>query len=242
VGEIISGSNGTELLAERGSAARTSLTRNCTTIARQIRKPVVEGCAAMIAGYHLLRYRLLGRAGLVTFQQASEAISGVPLALGYRVRERFYRRLLAACGPRLEMNYGATISEAATRIGADVWIGPFCYIDLVEIGDHVLLAPHACVLAGGRHHRFDRVDVPIRMQGNNPPQRVRIGYGSWIGANAVVMADVGEGAIVGAGAVVTRPVPDYAVVAGNPAHILRYRSGSTRSPDARREATGGAAQ
>jgi acetyltransferase-like isoleucine patch superfamily enzyme len=121
------------------------------------------------------------------------------------------------------VNYGATISERDTCIGADVWIGPYSYIDLAEIGDQVLIAPHVCILAGGRHHRFDRLDLPIRLQGNNPLRRTRIGSGAWIGANAVVMADVGEGAVVGAGAVVTRPVPAYAVAAGNPAWVIRQR-------------------
>jgi acetyltransferase-like isoleucine patch superfamily enzyme len=172
---------------------------------------------------------LLSRLGVITFQHASEAVAGIPLVLGYRVREQFYGRLLASCGPRLEVNYGATIAEAETRIGADVWIGPYCFVDLADIGDQVLIAPHVCVLAGGHHHRIDRLDLPIRLQGNNPLCRTRIGDGAWIGANAVVMADVGDGAVVGAGSVVTRPVPPYAIVAGNPARVIRYR-GQEASP------------
>lgn len=139
------------------------------------------------------------------------------------MRERFYQNLLASCGDRLEVNFGATIAERDTRLGGGVWIGPFSYIDLAEIGDDVLIAPHVCILAGGKHHRWDRLDVPIRLQGNSPLQRVRIGEGAWIGANAVVMADVGVGAVVGAGSVVTRDVVPYAIVAGNPARVLRYR-------------------
>lgn len=159
------------------------------------------------AAFHVLRFRLLTKCGVITFQQASEAISRIPLWIGYRVRARFYRSLLAFCGDRLEMNFGATISELNARIGNDVWIGPHCYLDLVEIEDQVLIGPSVCILAGGKHHKMERVDIPIRLQGNYPLQRIRIGYGAWIGANAVVMSDVGEGAVVGAGSVVTRPVP-----------------------------------
>jgi acetyltransferase-like isoleucine patch superfamily enzyme len=191
---------------------------------------LIDTVAAFHATWHVIRYRVLARVGMITFQQASEAISRVPLFFGYRVRQRFYRSLLESCGDRLEMNYGSTIGERESRIGSDVWIGKFSYIDLAELGNHVLIAPHVCILAGGRHHRMDRRDVPIRLQGNNPLRRTCIGSGAWIGTNAVVMADVGEGAVVGAGSVVTRQVPPYAIVAGNPARVIRYRTGGPSSP------------
>jgi acetyltransferase-like isoleucine patch superfamily enzyme len=53
--------------------------------------------------------------------------------------------------------------------------------------------------------------------------RVRIGAGSWIGSNAVVLADVGRDTVVAAGAVVTRPLPDRVIAAGVPARVLRSR-------------------
>jgi acetyltransferase-like isoleucine patch superfamily enzyme len=190
----------------------------------KLRRVILNTMSAVVAAFHVLRYRMFSRHGLMTFGQASESISAIPLVVGYRARERFYSTLLAKCGSRLEVNYGATINEIGCHIGSDVWIGPFSYIDLADIGDWVLIAPHVCILAGGHHHRTDRLDMPIRLQGNNPLHRTRIGRGAWIGANAVVMADVGEGAVVGAGAVVTRPVPPFAIVAGNPARVLRFRS------------------
>lgn len=190
---------------------------------RTLVRIVINSAASVIAWWHVKRYLLLARCGVATFQHASEAISRVPYFFGYRVRERFYRRTLAECGERLEVNYGATCSERGCEWGNDIWIGPYSYLDLCSIGDQVLIGPHVCVLAGGQHHRFDRIDVPIRLQGNNPLQKIRIGPGAWIGANAVVMADVGEGAVIGAGSVVTRPIPDFAVAAGSPARVIRSR-------------------
>lgn len=191
---------------------------------KRLGRILIDSFAACWASAHVWRHVFLARAGLATFQQSSEAVSRITLFVGYRVRQRFYRRLLARCGSRFEINYGATIAERDTEVGEDVWVGPFVYIDLATIGDHVLIAPHVCVLAGGNHHRTERLDVPIRQQGNNPLKRTYIGRGAWIGANAVVMADVGEGAVVGAGAVVTRPVPAYAVAVGNPARVIRFRT------------------
>jgi virginiamycin A acetyltransferase len=186
-------------------------------------KKTIGLCTDLVACFHVWRYRLLFGYGLINFALAAESIAAIPLVFGYRVRERFYRAMLAECGPRLKVNYGATINEIGCRIGSDVWIGSFSYIDLAEIGDQVLIAPQVCILAGGKHHRTDRLDIPIRLQGNNPLRPTRIGHGAWVGANSVVMADVGDGSIIGAGAVVTKPVPPLAVVAGNPARIIRYR-------------------
>jgi len=183
----------------------------------------VDMWAEIVAVAHVLRFRLLSGAGVMTFQHASEAVSRHGTFVGYRVRQRFYDRTLATCGPGLEMNRLSTIAEPTSRIGANVWVGPGSYLDLVDIGDEVLIGPHVCVLAGGRHHRADRTDIPIRRQGNNPLTPTMIGAGSWVGAQAVVMADVGPGAVVGAGAVVTRPVPAGAVAVGNPARVIRRR-------------------
>jgi Acetyltransferase (isoleucine patch superfamily) len=56
-------------------------------------------------------------------------------------------------------------------------------------------------------------------------KQITIGHDVYIGANVTVLdgVTIGNGAIVGAGAVVTHDIPPYAIVAGVPAHILRFR-------------------
>lgn len=177
------------------------------------------------AASHLLRYRVLSRKGVMTLQQASEGVGRVGTFFGYRVRQVFYAQVLAACGADLEVNVGATIAEPGSRIGNRVWIGGGSYLDLVEVGDDVLIGPGVTVLAlGGNHHRLNGEHVAVRRNGNNPLRPTRIGEGAWIGARAVVMQHVGRGAVVGAGAVVVAPVDDFAIVAGNPARVLGCRT------------------
>lgn len=188
----------------------------------------IDSTASAIAATHVARYRALSRMGVMTFQHASESVSRRGTFFGYRVRQRFYGELLAECGDGLEMNRLATVSEQASRIGANVWIGPGTYLDLVEIGDEVLIGPGAFILAGGRHHRTDRPGVAIRRQGNNPLVPTVLGDGCWIGAGAIVLANVGTRAVVGAGAVVTKPVPADSTAVGNPALV------TPRVPDAQR--------
>ena len=184
---------------------------------------VIDAYARVVAEVHIWRYLQLARLGVMTFQQASESVSATGGFVGYRIRQRFYQRLLAGCGAGLEMNRGATVGERGSRLGDRVWIGTGAYLDLVDVGDDVLVAAHACVLGGGRHHRIDLPDVPVRHQGNDPLRPTSLGSGSWVGANAVVMADVGAGSVIGAGAVVTKAVPPGAVAVGNPARVIRNR-------------------
>jgi acetyltransferase-like isoleucine patch superfamily enzyme len=160
------------------------------------------------------------------FPFVSEALSCIPFSFGWKFRNAVYKRILSGCGDDTILHFGVTLEDERTRIGRNVWVSVGTYIDYAEIGDSVLIGPHAVLLAGGRAHRFDRLDIPIKDQGNLPKKPLQVGRGAWIGAHATVMADVGEHAIVGAGAVVTKEVPAYAVVAGNPARILYMRDKS----------------
>ncbi|MCA9131777.1 MAG: hypothetical protein KDA45_01425 [Planctomycetales bacterium] len=91
-----------------------------------------------------------------------------------------------------------------------------------------MLADHVQILSGGREHsRAD--DARSMQQQEQRYQRVTIGRGAWIGAGAIVMADVGAGAIVGAGAVVNRPIPAHHLAAGVPARVLKPLNGNARA-------------
>ena len=109
-------------------------------------------------------------------------------------------------------------------VGDRCWIGPQSFLDArnLVLEDHVGWGPGARVL--GSEHTGHPHTVPI-IQTELDIRPVRIGAGSDIGVNAVILPGitVGNGAIVGAGSVVTHDVPPFAVVAGAPARLLRYR-------------------
>jgi acetyltransferase-like isoleucine patch superfamily enzyme len=161
--------------------------------------------------------------GWIYFPFASEVFSILPFSIGWKLRRAIYARLLPQVGNDVLLNFGVVLEDPRTIFGDDVWVSTGCYIDYAHIGSYVLIGPHAVLLSGGRHHRFDRLDVPVKHQGNWPKNPLLIGDGVWIGANATIMADVAHDAIVGAGAVVTKPVAPYAIVAGNPARFIRDR-------------------
>lgn len=158
------------------------------------------------------------------FPYFSQILSRIPFAFGWKFRNAFYSRVLPSLGEGVELHFGVVIEDRRTSFGNDVWVSTGTYIDYAIIEDHVLIGQQAVLLAGKGHHNSDRLDIPIKLQGNPPKEPITIGRGAWIGANATVMADVGNDAIVGAGSVVTKSVPPFAIVAGSPARLVRMRN------------------
>jgi acetyltransferase-like isoleucine patch superfamily enzyme len=116
--------------------------------------------------------------------------------------------------------------DGVTRIGNFVWIGPQVYLDArhLVIEDYVGWGPGARVL--GSTHTGLPVDQPI-IQTDLDIKPVRVEAWADIGTGAVLLpgVTVGRGSIVGAGALVTRDVAPFSIVAGVPAHFVRWRNG-----------------
>lgn len=113
----------------------------------------------------------------------------------------------------------APVIEIGDRctIGRGSWLVGRCGIvveDDVIVGPNVYITDH--------NHSYEDVTVPIWQQWPEEAP-VRIGAGSWLGANVVVLpgAEIGRNVTVAAGSVVLGAVPDHSVVAGAPARIVR---------------------
>jgi len=153
----------------------------------------------------------------------SHLLALIPGRLGSYTRVAFYHRALAHCDLNTCIEFGCLFSKSDTSIGKNVYIGPYSQIGLATIEDNVLIGPSVLLLSGSRAHGFDKLDLPIREQPGNT-QRVSVGTDSWIGAGAIIMANIAPQTIVGAGSVVTKPFAPQMIVAGNPARPIRSRS------------------
>ena len=151
--------------------------------------------------------------------------------MGKIARSLACRPLLLSCGRNVNIERLADIGFHPTvRIGDNSGIGVRSVVTHADIGDDVMMGPEFVYIPVG--HVFDRTDVPMRLQGPTPYQRLTIGNDVWIGRRVMAMPGVriGNGAIVAAGAVVTKDVPDYAIVGGVPAKVIRFRTAPRSSP------------
>ncbi len=156
-------------------------------------------------------------------------------------------------GSCLVFPQGTILNEHRIRIGRDTIIGPYASVTAgmaegqellsdpvvqigdrcligrgshivghwnIELGDDIQTGPYVYIT--DQNHSYVDPDEPIGAQ--VPVEAaVRIGSGSWLGANAVILPGtvIGEHVVVAAGAVVRGEIPDHCVVAGVPAKIVR---------------------
>jgi acetyltransferase-like isoleucine patch superfamily enzyme len=90
----------------------------------------------------------------------------------------------------------------------------------IIIGENVLIAPKVYISDYG--HEFQDTSIPISKQGIRKITEIKIGDGSWIGYNAILLpgAQIGKNCIIGAHAVVNTIIPDFSLAVGSPAQII----------------------
>lgn len=147
-------------------------------------------------------------------------------------RGRSVRR--SSIHPESKIEPGSVVYNSG--MGRYSFCGYDCEIINADIGSFVSIASRVSI--GGVAHPMHFVSMsPVFLSHKDsvkkkfsyfnylPDVRTSIGSDVWIGTGAFIKAGVkiGNGVVVGMGAVVTKDVPDFAVVAGNPAHIVRYR-------------------
>ena len=191
---------------------------------RRVLKSLVRGLLFLIVWPRVVsmhvRARLIGLDG--AFEDSMQALSTIPGLRGRYIRAAFLQQVLPSCAANVTIEAGTFLSKCQATFGEHAYVGPNCVLGWVHVERDVLIASGVCIPSGAQTHGTHRLDVPIREQPGQP-RPVRIGEGAWIGANAVVMADVGRGTVVAAGAVVTEPLPDFVFAGGVPAHVIKLR-------------------
>ncbi|WOD39457.1 acyltransferase [Nodosilinea sp. E11] len=119
--------------------------------------------------------------------------------------------------------------------GVSIRLGNDCTID---IGDNTYIGPYSC-LSGPGNVEIGRECMIASMVGIYANQHHHVGSSEkgitiedkcWIGTGAKILdgVTIGYGSAIGAGAVVTRDIPPYSVAIGVPAKVLKNRR---TSPD-----------
>ena len=92
----------------------------------------------------------------------------------------------------------------------------------VTIGDDTIIAQYFS--AHPEEHIFDRIDIPIRLQGTKRKEII-IGRNCWIGDRVTILSGVtiGDNSVIGAGSVVNTDIPENTIAVGMPAKVIKNR-------------------
>jgi acetyltransferase-like isoleucine patch superfamily enzyme len=186
---------------------------------------VAMAVAGVLTWPLVLPLALLSRVSDFVFLTCSQFLAFVPYLIGSIVRYEFYRFTLHRCGSNVMIGFGTIFLYRDVEIGDNVLIGMYNTVHHCDFGSYVLTAEGCRFLSGAHYHNYERTDVPMALQGGKL-RRIAVHDDCWIGANAVVMAEVGGGSIVAAGAVVHRAVEPFSIVGGVPARTIGTRRSS----------------
>lgn len=122
----------------------------------------------------------------------------------YRIRGEYTTEKLISMGMKVGQDFG--------RLHGVILDPSHCW--LIEIGDHVTMAPRVHILC---HDASTKRYLNYTKIG-----RVTIGNNVFIGAESVVLPGVtiGSNVIIGANSTVTHDIPDNTVAAGSPARVI----------------------
>lgn len=143
-----------------------------------------------------------------------------------KIRYLFLKRIAMTCGKNINIEQNVTFGEEL-EIGDNSTIGFNSDIyGSVHIGKNVMMGPEVAIYT--HNHQHKTLEIPMIEQGYMVSEDVIISDNVWIGRRVLIMpgVEIGEGAIVGAGAVITKNVEPFSIVGGNPAKLIKYRSGS----------------
>jgi virginiamycin A acetyltransferase len=160
----------------------------------------------------------------VPFEVFAHAFALVPGIPGDYLRIAYYKWTLAECSLASRVSFGSFFAHSNSRLGPGVYIGSYCIIGMAAIGERTQIASGVQILSGARQHfRNEKGEISGAAAGSF--STVAIGADCWIGASAIVMADVGARTTIGAGSVVTRPIPPSSVAVGSPARVISGSAG-----------------
>ncbi|HUA96526.1 MAG TPA: acyltransferase [Acidimicrobiales bacterium] len=163
------------------------------------------------------RFGALGKDSVLTFPQGS-IYNEQYIRIGTGTMVGPYTSITAGMAPGQEM-----ATDPVVTIGDRCVIGRGSHIVghwSIEIGNDIQTGPYVYIT--DQNHSYLDPEQPVGRQWPVEAS-VRIGSGSWLGANAVILpgTTIGEHVVVAAGAVVRGNIPDHCVVAGVPARVVR---------------------
>ena len=122
--------------------------------------------------------------------------------------------------------------KISIAIGSNCFIGKqnfFSSGDVILIGDYTLTAI-GCKFIGSSHN-INNPEIPYLLSGTTSDDRIQIGANCFFGAGSTVMGNVkiGHGSVIGAESLVLKDIPPFSVAVGNPAQVVKRYSFSNEA-------------
>jgi virginiamycin A acetyltransferase len=188
---------------------------------RRVIKKIAQGISLVIVFPSALLCGFGRFSVLYTFFAHLFAI--LPGIVGDFFRSAYYKYTLQECSLETVISFGTFFSRRNASVGQNVSIGSFCVIGCVRIGPRTQIASHV-EIPGGRHQHArvenGRLLDPV-------DEVIVIGADCWIGAAAIIMANVGMQSTIGAGSVVVKDIPARVVAVGVPAKPIKNSVGTS---------------
>ena len=171
---------------------------------------------------HVLVFPLALLAGFGRFEEAfvfgGQFLAPFPGLIGSYLRVAYYKQTLEQVGSDCLIAVGSYFAHPEASVGTNVGVGAYCVLGHADIGDRTRIAGGVQILSGANQHRRN-AEGRVTDEGGIM-RRLKIGSDCWIGASAIIMADLGEEVTVAAGSVVFQDVQSGATVAGNPSRVV----------------------
>lgn len=154
------------------------------------------------------------------FAAQGQLLSLIPGKIGSYIRVAYYTMTLARCSLEGYVGFGSFFAHPEAEMGNGVYVGAYCILGMVKIGDHTTIGSGVHILSGKHQHGYKEIGTPIQQQ-KGTFEVISIGDNCWIGNCAIVMENIGKQNVIGAGSVVVNQTGDYEVLAGNPAKPIK---------------------
>lgn len=135
------------------------------------------------------------------------------------------RHIFKSCGKNVNIERKAYFGSGLNIcIGDNSGIGQNANIpsDTI-IGANVMMGPNCYILQ--RNHKFESIDIPMVHQGYSESKQTVIEDNVWIGRDVLMTPGrkIQRGTIIAAACLLCKDFPAYSIVGGNPARLLKTR-------------------
>lgn len=141
------------------------------------------------------------------------------------IRYQLCKRIFKKCGRNVNIERMAFFENGSgIEIGDNSGLGVNCVIPQnTIIGENVMMGPNCYIFRS--NHAFNRIDIPMRLQGYSELKQTIIEDDVWIGRNVTITPGriIKKGTIVGACCLLSKDFPEYSVIGGNPGEIIYNR-------------------